>query len=129
MQALPATLIFYEAPHRLAASLADCLDTLGDRNAVVARELTKLHEEFSRGKLSDLAAKFRSQTPKGEIVLIIDRGGSEAAAPTSSQRLPERVSELESSGLDRKAALKQAAKEFNLSKSEAYRQMQNAKNS
>jgi 16S rRNA (cytidine1402-2'-O)-methyltransferase len=129
LASLPATLIFYEAPHRLAVSLGDCLVTLGDRNAVVARELTKLHEEFSRGKLSDLAAKFRLQNPKGEIVLIVDRGGSESAAQASPKRLPERVSELESSGLDRKAALKQAAKEFNLSKSEAYRQMQNAKNS
>jgi 16S rRNA (cytidine1402-2'-O)-methyltransferase len=126
---LPATLIFYEAPHRLAASLDDCLNVLGDRNAVVARELTKVHEEFSRGKLSELAVKFRTQNPKGEIVLIIDRGGGESTAQISALRLPERVSELESSGLDRKTALKQAAKEFNLTRSEAYRQIQNAKKS
>ena len=126
---LPATLILYEAPHRLVASLEDCLSILGDRDAVVARELTKLHEEYSRGKLSALLSQFRSQTPKGELVLLIDRGSSEGLARTNSRRLPERISELESSGLDRKAALKQAAKEFGLTRSEAYREFQNAKNS
>ena len=126
---LSATLILYEAPHRLVASLEDCLSILGDRDAVVARELTKLHEEYSRGKLSALLSQFRSQTPKGELVLLIDRGSSEGLARTNSRRLPERISELESSGLDRKAALKQAAKEFGLTRSEAYRQFQNAKNS
>ena len=126
---LPATLILYEAPHRLVASLEDCLTFLGDRDAVVARELTKLHEEYSRGKLSALLSQFRSQTPKGELVLLIDRGSSEGLARTNSRRLPERISELESSGLDRKAALKQAAKEFGLTRSEAYREFQNAKNS
>jgi 16S rRNA (cytidine1402-2'-O)-methyltransferase len=125
---VPATLIFYEAPHRLAAALSDCLSVLGDRNAVVARELTKMHEEFVRGKLSYLAAHFDSHTPKGEIVLLIDRADPDTALPPSNASLPERVSELESSGLDRKSALKQAAKEFGLSKSEAYRQLQNAKN-
>jgi 16S rRNA (cytidine1402-2'-O)-methyltransferase len=125
---VPATLIFYEAPHRLAAALSDFLSVLGDRNAVVARELTKMHEEFVRGKLSCLAAHFDTHTPKGEIVLLIDRADPDAASPLSNASLPERVSELESSGLDRKSALKQAAKEFGLSKSEAYRQLQNAKN-
>ena len=125
----PATLIFYEAPHRLKAALSDCLHVLGDRNAVVARELTKIHEEFVRGKISDIKSYFDSHNPKGEIVLLIDRGGADATAASSNRSLPERVSELESSGIDRKAALKQAAKEFGISKSEAYRELQNAKNS
>jgi 16S rRNA (cytidine1402-2'-O)-methyltransferase len=124
-----ATLIFYEAPHRLAASLDDCLNVLGDRKAVVARELTKMHEEFLRGKLSELASHFHTQKPKGEIVVIIDRGNPQNAHLSDARRLPARVSELESSGLDRKAALKQAAKEFGISRSEAYRELQNAKNS
>jgi 16S rRNA (cytidine1402-2'-O)-methyltransferase len=129
LSVVPATLIFYEAPHRLVASLGDCLAVLGDREAVVARELTKMHEEFSRGRLSDLAAQFQSHKPKGEIVLLIDRPGTQNTARSAVHALPERVSELESSGLDRKAALKQAAREFGLSRSEAYREIQNAKNS
>jgi len=124
---IPATLVFYEAPHRLAASLADCAAELGDRDAVVARELTKLHEQYSRGTLAELANQFSFTPAKGEIVLLIDRGRSEAVAPLSS--LAERVSELESAGVERKSALKQAAREFGLSRSEAYRQLQNAKKS
>jgi 16S rRNA (cytidine1402-2'-O)-methyltransferase len=124
---MPATLILYEAPHRLAASLADCLEVLGDRDAVVARELTKLHEEFSRGSLSQLIERFEKAKPKGEIVILIDRAGAESKRTSASSDLASRVSELESSGLDRKAALKQAAKEFGLPRSEAYRELQNAK--
>ena len=129
LASVPATLIFYEAPHRLAASLEDCLLMLGDRDAVVARELTKINEEFVRNQLSHLISHFNSQKPKGEIVLLIDRGSSVEHDRSSFDRLPERVSELEASGLDRKAALKQAAKEFGVSRSEAYREIQNAKNS
>ena len=126
---VPATLIFYEAPHRLTASLDDCRASLGDREAVVARELTKIHEEYLRGRLSELAMHFQSQTPKGEIVLLIDRPSGEYETKPAGKRLPERVLDLESGGLDRKAALKQAAKEFRMTRSEAYREMQNAKNS
>jgi len=124
---MPATLVFYEAPHRLSASLADCLEILGDREAVVARELTKLHEEFSRGSLSQLIARFQLSKPKGEIVILIDRPRAESKRASVSSDIASRVSELESSGLDRKAALKQAAKEFGLPRSEAYRELQNAK--
>ena len=126
---LPATLVFYEAPHRLAASLGDCLKMLGDRDAVVAREITKMHEEFVRGKFSELILHFEKQSPKGEIVLLIDRSNGEISLSINRQGLPERVLELESSGLDRRSALKQAAKEFKLTRSEAYREMQHAKNS
>jgi 16S rRNA (cytidine1402-2'-O)-methyltransferase len=126
---VPATLIFYEAPHRLLGSLGDCLTVLGDRDAVIARELTKVHEEYLRGKLSQVLAHLHSHKPKGEIVILISRGDSDLMVRPSTRSLPQRVSELESSGLDRKAALKQAAKEFKLTRSEAYREMQNAKNS
>ena len=129
LSSTPATLVFYEAPHRLSASLDDCLVVLGDRDAVVARELTKMHEEYSRGKLSEIASRFEKQKPKGEIVLMIDRSSGETNLPDASQGLVERVIELESSGLDRRSALKQAAKELKLTRSEAYRKMQNAKNS
>jgi 16S rRNA (cytidine1402-2'-O)-methyltransferase len=126
VSAVPATLAFYEAPHRLARSLVDCADVLGDRPAVVARELTKLHEEIVRGSLADLAENFASKPVKGEIVLVIDRQ-RESAIEIGTTSLAERVAELESGGLDRKTSLKKAAKEFGLSKPEAYRILQSEK--
>jgi 16S rRNA (cytidine1402-2'-O)-methyltransferase len=126
---IPATLVFYEAPHRLARSLADCLSILGNREAAVARELTKLHEEILRGTLEELARHFTDHAPKGEIVLVIDRqretGSAQGSIATTS--VPGRVAELEAGGLDRKSALKQAAKEFKLGKSEIYRLVQAAR--
>ena len=124
---IPATLIFYEAPHRLAKSLADCADVLGDRQAAAARELTKIHEEFARGTLSDLAARFAGQTVKGEVVIVIDRPRGDEVRPGIAT-LGSRVRELEADGISRKAALKQAAKEFGLPKSEAYRIFEAEKN-
>jgi 16S rRNA (cytidine1402-2'-O)-methyltransferase len=123
---IPATLVFYETPHRLARSLADCLEVLGNRKAAVARELTKLHEEIILGDLTELSEKFSKQNVKGEIVLVIDR--TEILSPKSQDQSPAslifRVHELENEGLDRKAALKRAAKEFGLTRSEAYRIVQ-----
>jgi len=121
---VPATLAFYESPRRIAATLTDCLDTLGDRDAVVARELTKLHEQFHRGKLSKLADEFSSATAKGEIVLLIDRDRKTSTTVGEGLTLPMRVAELEAEGIEFKTALKQAAKEFGIGKSEAYRQVQ-----
>jgi 16S rRNA (cytidine1402-2'-O)-methyltransferase len=121
---IPSTLTFYEAPHRLAKSLADCADVLGDRQAGVARELTKMHEEIVRGRLSALAESFAGQAVKGEIVIVIDRKGTEPVKEKDAKTgLPQRIAELEATGLDPKSALKKAAKEFGLSKSEAYRQI------
>ncbi len=68
---LESTLVFFESPHRLVASLHDAHEELGDRPAVVARELTKLHQEYARGHLSALKERYDSNQPKGEIVLLI----------------------------------------------------------
>src|SRR5215217_3756915 len=74
LQSVPGTLIFYEAPHRLATTLKDAYEILGEREAVVARELTKLHEEIRRGLLSKLATDYTENTDiRGEIVVLIDR--------------------------------------------------------
>lgn len=76
---VPATLIFFEAPTRLAETLADLAATLGPRPSAVARELTKLHEDIARGSLADLAAQFENAPPKGEIVILVGPPGNEAA--------------------------------------------------
>lgn len=117
-----ATLVFYETPHRLVKSLADCHDVLGNRNAIVARELTKVHEEIVRGGLRELSDTYSKTTVKGEIVLVIERAKvSIVKRETSPKNIDSRVKEFEKQGLDARAALKKAAKEFGLSKSEAYR--------
>ncbi len=121
---ISATLAFYESPHRLAKSLADCLEILGDRNAAVVRELTKIHEETVAGSLSELAQKYSSANPKGEIVLVIAGHAGNSVPVRTDTGLAERVKELETAGDDRKSALKRAAKEFGMSRSEAYRQLQ-----
>jgi 16S rRNA (cytidine1402-2'-O)-methyltransferase len=129
LHAIPATLVFYEAPHRIAATLKDALNTFGDRTAAVARELTKLHEEIARGSLSELAQRFSEGTPaRGEIVLIISGANegeisSGAKSEDTPARLAARVAELEREGVDSKVALKKAARELGLKRAEAYRLM------
>jgi len=120
---IPATLCFYETPHRLAKSLVDCLEVLGNRKIAVVRELTKLHEEIVLGSLEELTEKFSLGDVKGEIVLVINREESSDVKfhIASEKSLGERVAELEKDGIDRKLALKKAAKEFGLPRSEAYR--------
>ena len=124
LQSVPGTLIFYEAPHRLAAALKDALEVLGEREAVVARELTKLHEEIRRGRLSELAADYADTKNdiRGEIVVLIDRNVI-AAATAETSSLAALVQQFEQDGLDRRAALKKAARELGLSRAEAYRQL------
>jgi 16S rRNA (cytidine1402-2'-O)-methyltransferase len=126
LRSLPATLIFYEGPHRIAATLKDALEMLGERQAVVARELTKMHEEIARGNLSELAARFSNpESARGEMVLIIDRTvmPNESAQNQSDTSVSELVTEFEANGLDHRAALKKAARKLGLSRDEAYRRL------
>ena len=124
LQAVPGTLIFYEGPHRLAETLKDAYEILGEREAVVARELTKLHEEIKRGRLSALTADFanRKQDLRGEIVVLIDRNAI-AGAVAETVSVAALVDQLERNGLDHRAALKKAARELGLSRAEAYRRL------
>jgi 16S rRNA (cytidine1402-2'-O)-methyltransferase len=125
---IPATIVFYETPHRLKNALIDCLETLGNRRACVAREITKLHEEIVRGDLQELLETFSNREARGEIVLVIDREEIQSKQlKVQSKTIVERVAELEDEGLDNRAALKQAAREFGLSRSEAYRQLHRQK--
>jgi len=121
--AIPATLVFYESPHRLAKALADCAEVLGPRNAAVVRELTKLHEEVVTGTLTELAEKYASADTKGEIVLVIAGDDGLTVKVKGAAGLAERVRELELAGEEKKTALKRAAKEFGMTRSEAYRQL------
>jgi 16S rRNA (cytidine1402-2'-O)-methyltransferase len=126
LRLLPATLIFYEGPHRIAATLKDAHEILGEREAVVARELTKLHEELARGRLSELAARFSSSaSARGEMVLIIDRAviQGESVKEKAFASIAALIMQLESAGLDHRAALKKAAKELGISRDEAYRRL------
>jgi 16S rRNA (cytidine1402-2'-O)-methyltransferase len=108
------TMIFYEAPHRIAESIADAREILGDRPACIAREVTKLHEEFLRGKLSQLAESLAERPARGQV--------------DSSQSLSDRVEELiRQAKLDRKEALKLAAKERGLTRRAAYDQLVESK--
>ncbi|MGI9065544.1 MAG: 16S rRNA (cytidine(1402)-2'-O)-methyltransferase [Pyrinomonadaceae bacterium] len=126
LRSFPATLIFYEGPHRIAATLKDAHEILGEREAVVARELTKMHEEVVRGRLSELAERFLSpENARGEMVLIIDRTvlKSEFANNASVVSIASLVAALEAEGLDHRAALKKAARELGVSRDEAYRRL------
>ena len=127
LAAIQATLVFYEAPHRIAATLSDALEVLGNRKAAVARELTKIHEEIARGNLRELAKRFSQSTAtRGEIVLLIGGARESASESTgetelSSMRLIARVRQLESEGLDSRTAVKKAARELGFKRAEAYR--------
>ncbi len=120
------TIILYEAPHRIEDAVADALEVLGDRPACLAREVTKLHEEFRRGTLSEIAASLSGKPARGEITLLIGPVPAEqrAAQRDTSQSLAERVDELiHQAKLDRKEALKLAAKERGLTKRAAYSEL------
>ena len=119
------TEIFYEAPHRVIETLEELVEVLGGaRRVVVARELTKLHEEFLRGPAEEVLAQFKKRGEvKGEITLLIGKAEAGVVAGTASLR--QRMEQLmREESLDEKSALKKVAKEFGLGKSEAYRRWQ-----
>ena len=122
---VPGTLVLYEAPHRLRATLKDAAEVLGGvRQAVVARELTKLHEELRRGTLLELAEHYgKSENPRGEIVLLIDRQRNAAMRKIEDSDIETLVTRFESEGLDHRSALKKAARELGVSRDEAYRRL------
>src|SRR6266403_2793678 len=124
----PRTQVFYEAPHRLLETLADVAEVLGeDRHVVVAREVTKIHEEFLRGRAIEVLEQLKSRGDvKGEITLLIAKAeGSEVKAESSHVSVGQRVQQIMSQDqVDEKAALKKVAKERGIGKSEAYREFQ-----
>ena len=113
------TLVFYEAPHRLLSTLADMVEILGaDRPLVVARELTKLYEEFFRGTTAEAVARLERDPAKGELVLIVPSStqGPQMSARDALQKL------LNEGDLSRREAVKLIAKEYGLPSSDVYRE-------
>ena len=122
------TLVFYEAPHRILDMLRDVRDILGERDVVLAREVTKVHEEFWRGTVSALLERAKGKAIKGEITLLV--GGATATGETKPAESPiqsEIQALMAERGVDERAALKAAAKARGISRSQAYRLLQSEK--
>ncbi|PYU26306.1 MAG: 16S rRNA (cytidine(1402)-2'-O)-methyltransferase [Acidobacteria bacterium] len=120
------TVVLYEAPHRLADTLSDALDCLGRRQAVLAREMTKIHEEFMRADLAELLVRVQQQPVRGEITLLIGPPlpGDAKTQESCTVSLPQRVEEMmREQQIDRKSALKLVARERGLTKRQAYKQL------
>jgi 16S rRNA (cytidine1402-2'-O)-methyltransferase len=138
----PRTQVFYEAPHRVKEAVEDIVEVLGaDRHIVLAREVTKIHEEFLRGRAGEVLETLRARgNVKGEITLLVGKEEQVESrvgtgAPSTSLRaglgrpgIRERLKQvMAQEGLDEKVALKKVAKEMRMSKSEAYRELQRSK--
>ena len=132
LQSETATMVFYEAPHRIVPTLSDAALALGnDRLAVLARELTKIHEEFLRGSLREIHDILSArENVRGEITLMIAGAvGGDAANMKTAQTIQARLSELKANeNLEEMDALKRVARERGSSKSEAYRELQRERN-
>jgi 16S rRNA (cytidine1402-2'-O)-methyltransferase len=118
------TTVVYEAPHRIAEAMKDVVELLGaERPVVLARELTKVHEEFIRGSATEILQRVQQHELKGEMTLLIGKGAGheKAVAKNVVQRVDEIMREQQ---VDENAALKALAKERGISKSEAYRELQ-----
>ena len=119
------TLIFYEAPHRVLEMLEDLVAVLGNRPVVVAREVTKIHEEFVRGSAAEVLARLRKKPVKGELTVLVGLPGGPVKRTPAARPLRADLERAMADGrLDLRAALKAVARERGISKSEAYRQYQ-----
>jgi 16S rRNA (cytidine1402-2'-O)-methyltransferase len=125
----PLTLVFYEAPHRILEMLGDVAGVWGDAcRVVLARELTKLHEEFLRGSVAEVRARLAERDRvRGEMVVLVEAWAA-AATRRPEESIPELVARLiKDEGLSEKDALKRAARERGMGKSEIYREWQRAR--
>src|SRR5580704_17441159 len=130
----PRTQVFYEAPHRIVETLADVVGVMGEaRHVVIAREVTKLHEEFLRGRAAEVLENLKSRDGvRGEITMLIGKAEEEEARVETGafarlgvrQRVEQIIADEK---VDEKSALKKVAKERGISKSEAYRELQRSK--
>ena len=112
------TLIFYEAPHRLKKVLAEMLEIFGNRQIVLARELTKIHEEFLRGQLDDIIKNL--DEPIGEFVIVVEGKKNSDEIKIPAENFIDVYKNFIADGLDKKSAIREVAKKFNLSRREVY---------
>ena len=122
-QHIPATMILYEAPHRIVEVLKDILACWGDRPLAAARELTKLHEEFYRGTVSGCLSWLEENSPRGEFCLVLGAGDGKAATEEQQLEPLDEVRRLMAEGVDKKSALAQVAKKRKIPKRELYNQL------
>lgn len=116
----PRTLVFYESPHRIAASLADMHEVLGDRRAAIARELTKMYEEVLRGTLSELIDRIRKEPVRGEIVVVVEGATRPQVADVTPEGLAEAARRLMEEGTPRSDALHEVARTYGVKKREVF---------
>jgi 16S rRNA (cytidine1402-2'-O)-methyltransferase len=124
-------LVFYEAPHRLLEMLKDAREILGEREIVIAREVTKVHEEFVRGTIGTALEYLKRRPVKGEITVLIGLhavSDANTGAPQSASIISETQAVMAGRKVDERAALKIVARARGVSKSEAYRLLQAEKN-
>ena len=115
------TLVFYEAPHKLLATLTDLLDTLGDRRIALARELTKMHEEVLRTTLSQAVPYYTQNSPRGEFVIIVEGAKPEPVEQISLKIAVEMTRKLQAQGIPLSQAAKDVAAETGYKKGDLYK--------
>lgn len=120
---IPSTIILYEAPHRIKDVLKEILAAWGDRQLAAARELTKLHEEFFRGSVTECLAWLEAQPLRGEFCLVIAQGDAEPQEQQETTDPLDEVKALIAQGMDKKAALAQVAKARKVPKRELYNRL------
>jgi 16S rRNA (cytidine1402-2'-O)-methyltransferase len=120
LRSVRATLVLYEAPHRIRETLEDAREVLGNRRAALARELTKLHEQFLRGTLLEISEQLSAQEPRGEMTLVIAGSSDDNLRAEERSTISQQIERLMAAGLSRNEALKQAARLRGLTKKAAY---------
>lgn len=122
LQGEKRTIIFYEAPHRLLKTLKDFSQYFGDsRRITLARELTKLHEDFWRGTIKDAIASYQNQNPKGEFTIIVEGNQHQDTVELSPIQIKEEIEQLMAKGMTKSEACQELAKYSNLSRREIYK--------
>ena len=119
------TMIFYEAPHKLASTLSDMAKYWGNRNIALVKEITKIHENVERTTLFDAAEKYKDGSAKGEYVLIVEGKPEEEEEEITVEVAVEMAKKLVDDGLSKNEAAKEIAKETGLKKSDIYKSLQN----
>ncbi len=112
-------IIFYEAPHRLVATLSDLLTCFGDRQASISRELTKIYEETRRGKLTEQIAFYQEHKPRGEFVITVD-GATKQREIITEDDIIHKLTELLNSGVSSKTAVQEISREYRLPRNQIY---------